>query len=378
MHVEYPKGDRSRAGYRDELLGRALHGGIGARPLFEKIAFDQSCIEFETARAYKKALLLCDWIDEVKTGELERRYRVWAGAVRRLGEEFAWLVDAAAAIVGALGWADHRVTEVAVLAERLLFGTRPDALPIARLRVAGLGRQLVRRMVDGGIVDEATARATDREHLRRVVNHRRAFAALCARLDGGDPKDESEVYRQAAAPLLLVAEEVGVPAAPAASVADASPISATPAPPARAAAEKSKDPASLAVADWSPESATLVVDLREHRVVYRGHPIPTRPPHNLQRQPLLALAVLATRNGEVVSMAELAQGMFELGGLRRKPVAPDARDLRYKMLRAFRRALEGKVSAREIDRVVESLPSGMRMNIAGRVVVVPASDAAAE
>ena len=91
-----------------------------------------------------------------------------------------------------------------------------------------------------------------------------------------------------------------------------------------------------------------MVDLREHRVSYLGHPIPTRPPHNLQRQPLLALAVLAAHNGEVVSMAELAQGMFELGGLRKKPVAPDARDLRYKLLRVFRRALAAVATSSEL------------------------------
>ena len=39
------------------------------------------------------------------------------------------------------------------------------------------------------------------------------------------------------------------------------------------------------------------------------------------------------------AMAELAEGMFKLGGLRKRPTSPDARDLRYKLLRPFKKVL---------------------------------------
>ena len=55
-------------------------------------------------------------------------------------------------------------------------------------------------------------------------------------------------------------------------------------------------------------------------------------------------------------MAEIAKWMFALGGLRRKPVAPDARDLRYKLLRVFRKALAGAADAGEIERLLQSIP----------------------
>jgi len=95
------------------------------------------------------------------------------------------------------------------------------------------------------------------------------------------------------------------------------------------------------------------------------------PPNNIQRQPLLALAVLAGRPGEVLTMAELAEGMFSLGALRKKPVAPDARDLRYKLLRPFKKALRKGVAAEEIERLVESVPAvGLRLNLPGRAAVL--------
>ena len=79
-------------------------------------------------------------------------------------------------------------------------------------------------------------------------------------------------------------------------------------------------------------------------------------------------------------MAAIAKGMFALGGLRKKPVAPDARDLRYKLLRVFRKALAGAAGADEVERLVESVPSiGLRLNVEGEVQVVSApEDAAAE
>ncbi|HWQ28817.1 MAG TPA: hypothetical protein VNN12_07325, partial [Dehalococcoidia bacterium] len=115
-----------------------------------------------------------------------------------------------------------------------------------------------------------------------------------------------------------------------------------------------------------PLAPELIVDLRERRVTYRGRAIPTKPPNNLQRQPLLALAVLAARPGEVVSMAEVAEGMFRLGGLRKRPVAPDAKDLRYKLQRPFKRALAGTDLEAEVAQMFETLPGlGLRLNLGG-------------
>jgi DNA-binding response OmpR family regulator len=118
----------------------------------------------------------------------------------------------------------------------------------------------------------------------------------------------------------------------------------------------------------------LVVDLPERRVAYRGIEIPTRPPHNLQRQPLLALAALAAHAGQAVTVADLAREMERIGGLGRRLVAPEARDLRYKMLSAFRYALEpASVPRDEIDRLIETVAGvGLRLNAPGAVLVIAA------
>jgi hypothetical protein len=115
----------------------------------------------------------------------------------------------------------------------------------------------------------------------------------------------------------------------------------------------------------------LTVNLPARRVVYRGIDIPTRPPRHIQRQPLLALTVLAEHAGQSITVAELAQEMQRVGGLVRRLVAPEARDLRYKLLAPFRHALKTKVSPDEIDRLVESVPGeALRLNVPGAVSVV--------
>lgn len=115
----------------------------------------------------------------------------------------------------------------------------------------------------------------------------------------------------------------------------------------------------------------LTVDLTERRVVYRGVEIPTRPPRNIQRQPLLALAVLAENAGKTITVSDLADEMRRVGHLARRLVAPEPRDLRYKLLAPFRHALKSTVSAAEIDQLVESVSrDGLRLNVPGTVSVV--------
>ena len=314
VHITLRTDEFNRVDYKGELLRRAQGEGTIARPVFARHAESEWAPEYEDAKAFKKALLLCDWIDEVVTRDIEERYQVWAGAIRRIAEEFSWIVEALGAIATACGWSDERKAEVDALSDRLLFGSRADVVPVAKLRVRGMGRVMLRRLANAGLADEAAIISAGEEVVRKAVNHRGVSDRLWARVTEGKPGlKKAAPYPTAAEPTVLVAAE----------------------PP--------------------PDQPVLVVDLKANRVTYRGHEIPTRPPNNLQRQPLLALAVLASRPGEVVTMAEMAEGMHKLGGLRRRPIVPDARDLRYKILRPIKRAIHKVLPNEELDRLVETV-----------------------
>lgn len=108
------------------------------------------------------------------------------------------------------------------------------------------------------------------------------------------------------------------------------------------------------------DGVELVIDLQNQRVTFRGHEIPTAPPNNLQPQSILALAALAQRPGEALSMADVATGIWKLGGLNRKPTSPDQRDLKYKLTNPFAKALPNG-EAKNLVQTVRG--SGLRLNL---------------
>jgi len=120
-----------------------------------------------------------------------------------------------------------------------------------------------------------------------------------------------------------------------------------------------------------PVRPELVVDLRSRRVTYRGHAIPTKPPHNLRRASLLALAALASRPGEVISMTDLAANMRKLARGALRIVTPEPRDVRYQVITPFRVALRGLVDDAEIESLVQNVPGvGLCLQIAGGAEVI--------
>ena len=222
-----------------------------------------------------------------------------------------------------------RCEELELLSDRMVHGVRADAVPIARLRVRGVGRALLRRLADAGLTSPDALREAGPDAVKAALRHRGAFNALWARLTEDDTRTPRAVYAPAPGGSSLAAEPVTEyrPSA-------------------------------------NPQPSLLEVNLRDVEVRYRGHAIRTKPPNHLQRQPLLALAALASSPGQTVPAAELAEKMHALGALRRKPVAPDPRDLRYKMLRPFKRALGDIVPVEELNRLIESVPQvGLRLNI---------------
>jgi helicase len=357
IYIALAGDERWRADYRGELLARVATAGASSRPVFGGLAQDLQSLEYDATKAIKKTLLMTDWIDEVRTRDLESRYRIWAGAVRRTGEELGWLVDALAGVARASGWTDARGRMLDVLAARLGYGVRTDALPLAQLRARGVGRGLLRRLVDGGFADPASLRAAGRDAVAAVLKHKAAMTALWTALEASAPPPA-----EPASP--------GVAAIGAGRLADAGPE--------RESSQRESEPPQPAaptqpVQPVQPVQPTLVVDLSSLRVTYRGHSIPTRPPHHLQRQSVLALAVLAARPGKVVTMAELATEMQKLSRSGRRVVAPELREIRYKVIRPFRRALLGVVPANEIEQLFENVPgTGLRLNAAGGARVIAA------
>lgn len=129
----------------------------------------------------------------------------------------------------------------------------------------------------------------------------------------------------------------------------------------------------VAANSQTTDGVALVIDLQNQRVTFRGHDIPTSPPHHLQPQAILALAALAQRPGEALSMADVATGIWKLGGLNRKPTSPDQKDLKYKLTNPFTKALPNG-EAKKLIEVVRG--TGLRLNLRPETVRVVLRDGA--
>ncbi len=275
---------------------------------------------------------------EEPTKEIEERFQVWAGAIRRIGEEYGWLCQSLADLCRASRWSAPPTRWLMELADRTVFGVQPDAIPLMRLRVPRLGRALVRRLREAGVLDPGEMTKAGPDVVRKALGRQSVFEALWSKLENPStarPDDMTRGHwlasRAADAPL--------DPATPGPSVVE------------------------------PPSRPMLLVDLPARIVRYRGVPIPTKPPNHLKRQALFALAYLASRPGSPVSDTELAEGMHALGLGAKRPVAPDLRDLRYKILRPIRTAV-GTSFTEEVDRLVVSVPGALVLAAVGSVEVL--------
>ena len=187
VYVNMRAAEAGRFDCREEVRRRAQQAGVGDRPIFQDFGIEWQRVTYETAKALKKVLFLHDWLNELPIKEIEKRYFVWAGALRRVGEEYGWLVEALAAIAKACGWRDNRCRELDEISRRLTFGVRSDALSIAQLRVHGLGRTRIRSLIDAGFATEEELQQADSETVRKAINHKGAFKALWAHVHGEEP-----------------------------------------------------------------------------------------------------------------------------------------------------------------------------------------------
>jgi helicase len=365
VYIRYTYREERDVDYKGEFIGRLNRAGLHDRPVFAPYTKSRMGLEDDEAKAVKKALMLQDWIDELPTRELEQRYETWAGSIRRIGEEYGWLCEGLAAICAASGWTTSWRRSIERLGERLTFGVKEDAVDVMKLRVRRLRRAAMQRLRDFGLLDLDELRKAEPEALKRAIGSKNMIEALLTKLAERQtstvvrvPKRE---FEEAAAntnnePTLVVAT--------AAKEQKAEP-----------SAEKQPPPLTTvrnALVDVQAQGnaeVELFIDIPSRRARLWGVDLPVRPPRNLQPQLFYALAALALRTDEVVSMADLAEEIQRLGRLSRKPVAPDARDLRYRILRALRSGIGDHPNADKVEGLIATHHgSGLQLTCSTQVL----------
>lgn len=111
---------------------------------------------FDEVRAIKGALFLQAWLEEMPMQDIEEEYSTMAGQVLAAAEQIGWLVDATAAVAGAMGVGEGCIARLEELSRRLHLGVESDLLDIAQLELDGVSRSALIALRGGGLHEAAT------------------------------------------------------------------------------------------------------------------------------------------------------------------------------------------------------------------------------
>ena len=127
------------------------------RDKFIKKHRDEEKPSLEDFMAYKKTLLLYDWVSGKKSVKvMEQEYVLHRGCICRLGEGFSWLADSLAAIAEMEGWKIkyHKyLHKIRLLSKQLVAGVPAEGIRLALLYIPGLNRYHINKLVEAGYKD---------------------------------------------------------------------------------------------------------------------------------------------------------------------------------------------------------------------------------
>lgn len=144
----------------EEELRKRLDGMILPPPSPDEEWYDKY---FE---AFRTALVLEAWVEEVSEAELYDRFGVEPGDLAALRERASWIAYAAGQIAKVAGYG-RLVAGFDLLSERLRHGVKEELLPLVRLR--GIGRVRARALYRAGYTSIEKLRKATLEELMRVA-----------------------------------------------------------------------------------------------------------------------------------------------------------------------------------------------------------------
>ncbi len=129
--------------------------------------------------AFKKTLLLYDWINKKDLLSLEKHYRILAGMIYRLAEDASWLIGCLGEICAAHMKPEKLVHRMFSLRERVLYGLPEKCEAWASLlKQQDLNRHEVLRLIETGYESPHHIRADDAEVLRPFLSEDKVEALL--------------------------------------------------------------------------------------------------------------------------------------------------------------------------------------------------------
>lgn len=179
---------------------RALAGqlGEGTDVLAQMLATGARSRELRQ-QAARQALVLHRWVGEEPTAVLEKELRTTVARLAALGETTGWLVETLAAIGAEQGWPAADADRLRQHAERLALGLPAAGVAWGRLRLPGLTRDHIRRLVAEGVQSPREAAQAPAAWLVGIVGP--VVAERLYRAAGAPERAPTPVGRSAPAPV---------------------------------------------------------------------------------------------------------------------------------------------------------------------------------
>ena len=122
-------------------------------------------------RLVKMCCLLCEWIGETLTLDLERKYLCRSGQIEQIAKRTGWLLDAAWGLAKSMKSDRRLVRFLRQISLQANLGADESGLELARLRVPGLGRDHVWRLARAGLCRLQKLRQVELAELEAILPH---------------------------------------------------------------------------------------------------------------------------------------------------------------------------------------------------------------
>jgi len=150
VYIPLKRNERGQGGYLYELK-KAIHDSMEeTKPVFQSVWKITGMLSQEKERAVKKALMMNRWISPAETKEIENSYEVFSGAIKRVGEDFSWLAETLASLAKEIRWDPQAIARIEKLSQRLIYGVTEKGLALSSIRLRGLGRTYINRLITEG------------------------------------------------------------------------------------------------------------------------------------------------------------------------------------------------------------------------------------
>ena len=131
-------------------------------------------LTFEQQRRVKLSLLFSDWISPLPTLDLERKYNLRSGSISQAAQKMSWLLDSGSGLARILNVDQKVIRFLKELSLMVQFGINRDGIKLAQLKVPGLGRDFIWRLIRADLFSLEKIKRAKSKDMQKIIPERQA------------------------------------------------------------------------------------------------------------------------------------------------------------------------------------------------------------